>query len=446
MTARKTRAQRNAEAVGRKKSRAIPRVTQGRFTFEKAVIEVEARKFIVADEAEELWDLQSYCSRKRKIRVMHHGSQRDICLDGILSGNTMSCKPTSAGRKASSAKISATRIARDFGQQHWMESAGIHAAMKVLDPQGLLEVCHLPDGLGPDFLLRPVDSTEDAWVPVQMKTAEAHDGCVYLHVDKKDGLPGGIYENMIIVCAILKVDRPAAKKTMQVFGAIPEVEVTELFLYRSASDIPCPSLNPYPRRKHDDKYGDNRFVFGFDYEERLETIQVDLMHLVRTIPQVTYEEACCSFGPGTLNVNLSEKHEEEVLNIKALAQILGMESLRAPALQNLTTDIIWQLEDVGINISLKTAQVDNDGRHGGYRFSLGTAPYAEHCHVVMVFYKEGTVRTHVSVICAHRVYVPTRATFCWSPTNNADVIEEKIDLRQSDALENLMIAVVACMN
>lgn len=443
VAARKTRAQCNAERVVLRKSRRVPRVTKGYFTFEKAIVEVKHRHFVVEDGAKAYWSEQICSPRKRKIRIMHHGRPKDVPLNNILNGITMSSKPTAKAKKVSNAKRSATRKALDLGQTSWMEAAGIKAAMKVMDPQGLLEVCLLPDSLRADFLLRPANSTDDVWVPVQMKTAEAYDGEVNLSIKKEDGLAGGIYENMIIIGAVVKVDRKAARKTMTVFGAIPGAEVTELFLYRSASDIPGPSLRPCPRRKRDDKYGDHRFVMGFDEPQRLETMQTEMVHLVHTMPKVTYEDACCSFGPGTLNVRLSETHKEEVLNMKALAHIVGMESLRAPALQNFTTDIIWQIEGVGINISLKSAVVNNGGRCGGYYFFLGAAPYAEHCRVAMAFYREGTVRTHVSVICARRVYVADRANFCWSPTHtrNADVWEDRIDLRHPDALEKLTMAV-----
>lgn len=438
ITTRKTREQRNAERVSREKSRRMPRVTEGNLTFEKATLEVQARDFVILDGAEDYWNKQTCYPSRRKMRVIHHGSRQDVPLCNILKGNTMSSKPTATAKQASYAKQSATITARNLGQKNWMEGAGIKAAMRVLDPKGLLEIRPLPDGLGPDFLLRPSDSTEDAWVPVQMKTAEAYDGPVGLNVERKDGLPGGKYGNMVIVGAILEVDETAAKETMKVFGAIPEAEVTELFLYASASDMHCGSLQPYPRREQDDLYGDNRYVLGFDDPQRLVRMEAKLWHLVQTMSKVTYEDACCAFGPGSLNVALSKNHKEEVLNLRALAQIVGMDSLEAPALQNLTTDIIWKL-DVKINISLKTVSFYNDGH--GYYFTLSTAPYAEHCHVVMAFYREGTIRTHVSVICASRAYVPDRECFCWSATNNTDVLDDRIDLRQPDALEKVHEAV-----
>lgn len=442
-TARKTRAQCNAEAVARRKSHRIPRVTEGQFTFDKAVAEVEHRGFVVAADAEDYWNEQTCKPSRRKMRVIHHDYIKDIRLDDILEGHTMSSKPTAEARKASNARNSATHKARKLGPRYWMEAAGIKAAMKALDPEGLLEVRLLPDGLNADYLVRPVNSTEDAWVAVQMKTAEAYDGQVKLSVKKEDGK--GKYKDMIISGAVLKVDEKAAKKIMQVFGAIPEVEVTELFLYGSASDMHCASLQPYPRRERDDAYGDNRFVSSFDNPERLEIMQDNLLHLAHTMPKTTYKDACCSFGPGTLNVKLNEKHKDEVLNMKALAEVTGIESLEAHALQNMTTDIMWKLEDVVVNISLKTARLNHEGRYGGYDFSLGVAPYAEHCHVVMAFYKEGTVRTHISVICARRVYVTDKKTFCWSPTNNTHVLNDRIDLRQPDALEKLTNVVMLTM-
>lgn len=249
-TARKTREQRNAERVVLRKSRKIPRVTKGLFTFDKAVEEVQARNFVVSSEAEHFWNQQTCSASSRKVRVLQHGSQKDVCLDNILKGSALSSKPTAEARKASNAKNSATHVALSNGQTHWMESAGINASMRVLDPHGQLEVRLLPDGLGADYLLRIAGSTEDAWVPVQMKTAEGHDGHVQFKVERKDGLPGGKYHGMVIIGAVLmKVDRKAAKKTMKVFGAIPEVEVTELFVYKSASDIPGAFLTAYPRRK-----------------------------------------------------------------------------------------------------------------------------------------------------------------------------------------------------
>lgn len=446
MIPRKTREQRNAEIISYQKLRRIPRLTEGSWTYSKAVIEAKARKFVVADGAEYFWNQQTCTGIKRKMRVMYYGKRKDVHLNHILSGHTRALKPTIEEKRASCAKQSATVTARNLGQVNWMEAAGIHAAMKILDPQGLLEVRLLFDGLNADFLLRPSNSTEDAWVPVQMKTGEAHDGCVYLNVKKEDGLPGGKYHGMIIIGAVLDVDRDAVKKTMEVFGAIPGVKVTELFLYGSASDIQgTSSLSPYPRRQQDDKYGDHRFVVGFDVEQRLGRMQSKVQHLVHTIPKVTYEDACCSFGPGTLNVKLNEKRLQEVLNIKALAEVVGIESLRAPALQNFTTDIIWDLGDMSINISLKTATVNNDGSYGGYCFELKAAPYAEHCHVVMAFYKEGTQRTHVSVICARRVYDTNQTCLCWSKSNNSDILDDRIDLRQPDALEQLEVAVAGVL-
>jgi hypothetical protein len=435
--ARKTRLETNAELAAINNARKIPRVTENPYTFQKACAEFEARDFVIAPGAEAFWNRQTCIMASRKMMVKDDDHQRLVVLRKIISGTAISANAKKALQQAKCEKRSATTIARGLGQKHWMEGAGIAATMKILDPENLLDVVPLIDGVSSDFGLQ-IKGENNGLVPVQMKTAEWHDGALNFNVRQEDGLGTGRYPGMILLCAAFTFDHAAALEQQKEFNVIPDVAVKEIYLYETASDIHGTVLYPHPRRARDDDYGDNRFVFGFDDMERLKHMRVQLLQMVKTSPKQSWEALCCTFGPGTSNPRTPWNHQEEMLNVQALGQIVGFDSLEAPALQNQTTDIIWNLDKKQIKISIKTASHSD----GGYTFQLCKAPSVEFCDIVMAFYRDGERRrTHVSVFRAQNVYVANKHAFRWSPTLKPHILENRIDIQQDGAREKLEHAV-----
>ena len=126
--------------------------------------------------------------------------------------------------------------------------------------------------------------------------------------------------------------------------------------------------------------------------------------------------------------------------MKELANIVGLQNLRAPWYQNECVDIILLVNGEEIRISLKTASENNNS---GYQFGLKAHPNSKYCDYVFAFYwsapcEENRVLTHISVIDGSCVYVPHRVSFCWSKTNNKDVLENCIDVSSVNTLEALI--------
>jgi hypothetical protein len=423
---RPTRAERNAADVALQTARRVKRITEGRWNFEKAVAECEHRNFVVHADAEAHWDEQTIRPSARKMLMADH---RAINVDHIMLGHTSALKRTAEEIAVSHAKGAATWHERGYGQQNWMESAGYTAAFRILDPDGLLQVMPVLDGLGADLLLR-IKGTE-LWAPVQVKSAIVHhDQQTSYRINKQDG--EGKYKHMIILAVGIDLATDCIAETVD---HVPDVTVKELFVYNCASEFDFFYLGPVSRKLANDKYGDSRFVVGFDSEERFANMQQNFYQYVRDNANWTQEQ---TWFDTELNVDIEKyTHYQELLNLQTLASIVGIEKLRAPLRQNETTDIVMLVDDQEINISVKTATINEKG----YAFKLGEHPNDHLCHIVMAFYKstDGT-RTHVSVLCPRRVYACGNGSFTWSPTHNEDILKD-ISLQKGGANEQLHTAI-----
>lgn len=126
--------------------------------------------------------------------------------------------------------------------------------------------------------------------------------------------------------------------------------------------------------------------------------------------------------------------------MKALAAVFGgVQHLGAPLAQMETVDVVLQIENVHYRLSLKTASLDSGN---GFRFSKHQAPNCHFCDGLLAFYvdRKTQERTHVSVISAYEVYTGEGETFCWSKTNNEDVLKTRINLRDVDAAQQVIKA------
>jgi hypothetical protein len=113
-----------------------------------------------------------------------------------------------------------------------------------------------------------------------------------------------------------------------------------------------------------------------------------------------------------LNTRVIKNHWQEVKNCEALAQLVGFENLSAPFAQGEAVDTIWTFDNVQARISLKTASSKG---LTSYEFHVHKAPNSAFCNVVMIFFSDKItgVRTHVSVLCARRVYDHGNVVICW---------------------------------
>ncbi|KAG5186379.1 hypothetical protein JKP88DRAFT_240982 [Tribonema minus] len=435
---KKTRAQLNKEENDRRDARKVPRVTDGIYTFKKAKKEAEHRGFDVSDDAEAYWNKQT-CTPKTRKMLMKNGRSPDI--NSIVSGHTRSSPATAAERKATKDKYKHTVTEHNLGQVNWMESAATMAALKILDPHNEFTFETVPDGLGCDTAAQ--DTTSGLYAAIQAKSGEMRDGQTILHVSRKDGEAGGRYPTCIILGVLItNIDREAIKDSLTAFDYVPTVEVSDIFLFGSATEFPNKTLAPYPRKKADDVYGDNRYVVGFDSEERLEIMRQKFRRLLREKAVWTRSDLWFGLGSNTPNPNVGSKHQEEVKNCVALAALVGFNNLRAPNMQNETTDVVWRLDKKDVRISLKSSTVANKGKGGGFWFHLGKHPNDHFCDYVFTSYRDTRgVRMSMSVIKASRAYNDDKKHFCWSPTSNKDILESRIDLRGPDALSKLIAAV-----
>ncbi|KAG5184173.1 hypothetical protein JKP88DRAFT_255589 [Tribonema minus] len=446
-TQSKTRAECNEEGKARRHSRKIKRITKGRYTYDTAVKEAKKSGFnVIEDEA--AWDAQApILPNKQKLRI---AGRNPIALKDIMSGHHRSDAPSEEEKGATRAKQSKSMEDLDVGQRKWYETSATKAALRILDPDGLVETAPLPDGLGGDLQMRLKVSKTSLYAGCQAESGGTggRDTCIDLNVKKTDGEEGVCYEAHILLGVIFTIsNRDAALKEMNTFDAVPDVVIEQIFLYRSAADLPCPSLAPSPRRDKNDKYGDNRYVPGFDDDARLCRMREVFTTFVQERTMWQSKQLWFAMGPGTPNTCFSTQHASEVLNIKALADLVGFQSLRAPERQNEAVDVVWSLHDKDIRISLKTASVVRKGLH----FGLKKHPHDEHCDLVFAFYKDGNGnRTGVSVISAARVYAEPEVqveqeTFYWSSTTNEDVLCSTVDLSESDAMESLIVLVKCLM-
>ena len=429
--ARPTRTERNATAKARKGIHKPTRVTVGPWSFQNAVDECKAAGFELHEDAKSEWDKQTIRPSVRKM-LMKNG--RAICLNDIMNGHTRAVPLTVEEKAVTNAKKSASHKQLEHKQRHWLEVASSKAAMRMLDAYEQFETATVPDGLGTDFLIR-CKGTE-LWAPIQVKSAVAHpdEHLQFSKLQSKDGSKGGRYEHVIIL-AVGVAPGCVPPDSSALFNTIADVEVKELLLFNRASDMPNNKLVPHPRRQASDIYGDHRYVVDFDTPERLNNMCTIFQKCIEKNARWSKSDAW--YGP-ELNPSVADRHKTEVLNCKALGDLLGHDRLRAPNAQGETVDVVLELDNREVRISLKTATLNGKG----FKFKLGKAVNSRFCDVVLAFYldRKTQERTHVSVIAGKRVYVKGKKNFNWSQVHieNEDVWNAKIDLRAEDAAQQIL--------
>jgi hypothetical protein len=320
---------------------------------------------------------------------------------------------------------------------NYIEAAAIKAFINILFAHfpNQYEWEPVPDGLGADLIIRRASSDPNEWCAVQVKSAKAHDGeRMHLSLTKQQGEAGGKYENMVIVavCIDPALSRPTAEDG---FDAVAAAEIKDLFVFQNASEMPSKSLQPFPRRLNSKgtDYGDNRYTPRFDAPERLAVTLQLFADCVDNAPKFTREDTW--FGPDLIQKIIKHEHWKEVMNCKALAEIVGFENLSAPLAQNECVDTVACIAGTQVKVSLKTASLNGKG----YQLEIGNAPNSQFCDVVLIFYINRVTgeRTHVSVLCAKEVYSATTKAFIWSPTQRPHIMKTKISLRYTDARRRL---------
>lgn len=422
--------------------RRIDRVTTGDYTFSNAVSEAQARGFVVHTDAKAEWSKWTHLNPSKRKLLMNDGTSPTI--GNIICGRTAKLKMNAEQKKIVWAKTAATQKERGNNiQQNFKEATAIASVMRILNVPDVMEWRSVPDGLGPDMAVR-MKGTQ-LYAPVQVKSAVGfQNGQINYSVSRSDGGISGKYHNMLLLAVRL---RSFLQQKCKVLDEVQTVEVAEIFVYASAADMPGKSLQPYPRNKIDDKYGDHRYVFGFDNPERLEVIRSKFKHMITNQAQYTEQEIW--FGT-SLNTTVSLNHTEEISNIKILADIVGFQNLRAPWRQMECTDLILINSDKTVGLSLKTAIEE---RTNNFWVPLKTAPNWVFCNYMVIFYRGlGGVRTHVSVIPASRAYAAlnktrdfkSKPTLFWSNVHkdNKDILTNRFCLTDIDIRDKIMTQLI----
>ncbi len=447
----RTRKETNAARVALSVLRRVPRVTNGEFDWDKVVAEVTARGLQLAPDAAAHFTSQTGSMSKRAVKVVRSKSVIFPRLHNILCGAVMTSELTPEQKAATITKRTATFKSRNLGQLHVFEAAAFKAFMAYTDPTGtVFESQGVLDGRAADVLIRTRggnDEINNVWTGLQIKSATHTDHEVNFNLKACEGLSGGTYEFTPVLClAFEEPDRAQARREAVLnYDYIPDVKLVYAIFYENASHMPL--RNMYVRASTD--LGDHRVRFDTDDIDK-HTRFNDLFHTgIASAPRkFTAFEANFDCGPGSANPNikLHSKLYQEVLNGRALWSLT--DSLRAPLVQNQTTDIVWDMSpDHVIKISLKCASIEHGGKNNAYRFHTATydSSAVVHCDIVMAFYRdEGGRRTHVSVICARRVY--TKKSFGWSNTHNQDILRDRIAITEPGALQELRNAVLAVIS
>jgi hypothetical protein len=403
---------------------------QGGWSDFKDVIKVcNTAQLQVHADAEKDWTSQIVNPANRKVKLI---DGRYVILFNILNGNTSGVQRTDAQKQATSALMSATQKSREHGQRHYIEAAAIKEFVVWLNhhfPKEF-EWQPLPDGLGADFIIRRVSPKTNQWCAVQVKSAKAHDSeQMNFNLAKPDGEVGGKYEHMVITAMAVDPEllRPIPADG---FNTVTTVEIKDLFVFQNASAIPGKSLQPFPRQSNSKSvdYGSNRYTAGFDVPHQLEVTLKLFADYVDNAPKFSREDAW--FGK-VLNSSVSEQSWVEVMNCKALSEIVGFDKLTAPLAQNECTDTIAHIDGTQVKISLKTATLHDRG----FRFKISRAPNASFCDIVLVFYIDRITgeRTHVSVLSAKEVYSIKTKAFYWSGTRRVHILKSRISLSDAEA-------------
>eukprot|EP00918_Siedleckia_nematoides_P073862 GHVU01161324.1.p1 GENE.GHVU01161324.1~~GHVU01161324.1.p1 ORF type:complete len:262 (+),score=19.43 GHVU01161324.1:1207-1992(+) len=240
---------------------------------------------------------------------------------------------------------------------------------------------------------------------------------------------GARWEHVIVVAVALHVPNRIDVRLDTEFDYVPDLEASQIFVYPNAAQCPRNTLEPYGRTKKNDIYNDNRYVFGFDEESRLDRLRQIFFEAVDEklkSTEFTRHDFCFTYGPGTPNPNVNSIRAEKLINAEVLSTIFGDSASIAFPKQYGAIDAIllgkWRL-------SLKTAKRRCKGEITFSAFHSGTF----NCDAVVVFFRdENGLRTHLSVVKASDVYRPGSRHFYWSPTKNAHVLEKRIRIDHSN--------------
>eukprot|EP00918_Siedleckia_nematoides_P021678 GHVU01046701.1.p1 GENE.GHVU01046701.1~~GHVU01046701.1.p1 ORF type:complete len:224 (-),score=5.06 GHVU01046701.1:225-896(-) len=201
-------------------------------------------------------------------------------------------------------------------------------------------------------------------------------------------------------------------------------------VYGNATEFPHAKLVRNPRTRKNDKYQDNRYVYGFDDEHRMDRLREIFFSAVNyklRTTEFTRRDFLFSYGPGTPNPTVFWKYTEKLKNAETLSMIFDYASMRAPRRS-------WEAVDITLldkwRLSLRTATEKKDAAScGGLCITTLRLSSSSHCDAVIIFYRgDDGQRTHVSILNARDVSRPRARTFYWSRTRNVHILEQRIPI------------------
>eukprot|EP00918_Siedleckia_nematoides_P073859 GHVU01161319.1.p1 GENE.GHVU01161319.1~~GHVU01161319.1.p1 ORF type:complete len:455 (+),score=29.69 GHVU01161319.1:48-1412(+) len=315
-----------------------------------------------------------------------------------------------------------------------LHSAGIKAAENILDPEKKLVWEPVTKWLGADVIVHYRAHDTYRRVRIKVKSATERDGRLKFSVARTDGNSGARWEHIISVAVALHVPNRIDVRLDTEFDYVPDLEASQIFVYPNAAQCPRNTLEPYGRTKKNDIYNDNRYVFGFDEESRLDRLRQIFFEAVDEklkSTEFTRHDFFFSYGPGTPNPNVHSNQAEKLMNAEILSTIFGgTASIVFPKRQYGAVDAIllgkWRL-------LLKTASRDKMRQAEAFFSKFNRTDFENHCDAVVLFFRdENGLRTHLSVVKARDICRPGKIKCYWSPTTNAHVLEKRIRIDHSN--------------
>eukprot|EP00918_Siedleckia_nematoides_P073857 GHVU01161317.1.p1 GENE.GHVU01161317.1~~GHVU01161317.1.p1 ORF type:complete len:265 (+),score=15.89 GHVU01161317.1:1207-2001(+) len=243
---------------------------------------------------------------------------------------------------------------------------------------------------------------------------------------------GARWEHVIVVAVALHVPNRIDVRLDTEFDYVPDLEASQIFVYPNAAQCPTNRLQPSPRQRKNDIYNDNRYVFGFDEESRLDRLRHIFFEAVNEklkSKAFTRHDFFFSYGPETPNPNVHSIRAEILMNAEVLSTIFGdSASIAFPKQQCGAVDAIllgkWRL-------SLGTASREKTPKGEIFFSAFHSGTF--NCDAVVVFFRdENGLRTHLSVVKARDVYRPGKRNFYWSTTKNGHILEKRIRIDHSN--------------
>jgi hypothetical protein len=292
-------------------------------------------------------------------------------------------------KKQKRAKISKTLkvMKKDHKNEYIKETSAIRSIISIVTSYAptfmqYYKIIYPPSFIAGDLIFENLITGIS--VPVQIKSVTYKDGQLSFCVKKQDGLSGGRYIDIPIICV-------AADFLDTSSDGITDCDIREIYVFNSPLEMPTKGkFQPYSKQENSAPVSCDSFRYSFTIDNDLD-LKILILKFIHTIERLTStvgsfrttaRDVMYKHGPSTWNRVVSVKHVKKLDFMWQITELHPFIQFSHPTNQCNAYDLIVAYGGIDMKISTKYASLDH--ADDAFRFEKGVSDSSS-CDIIWSF-------------------------------------------------------------